>query len=271
MKPSVIALCYRALLRIALLECVGGRGSYVLLVFTERFIFLLNMLSKVKSCGGKPALRKGLESHKQSKCLPKPWGFCSLHRFDSQPDTLRTSLKVHSCLERAIVPKGISFTSQEQSKSDLDKLCRIFWIRACIWWDPIATAKSGVWVLGIVLDSKWESVLTGDQTHWDLDFNLTALGIFTFLFSGHIQRHWFPPPYNRVWHMVEKCWDVCQVDLVVLLAARLQDGWWGAFSWPRSHGVRRLFAAPPGVGQRKAGLGREQRQGDVLLWLWTEA
>lgn len=142
MKPSLIVPCYRERLRIALLEGVGGGGLILLLVFTER-CFAQHFKSEMKSSISKLTLKQGLKRQMQSKCLSTPQGLCFFSSFDWESDTFN-ALKVGPC-----EPKGLSFTSQEQREPNLDKLCRICWVKACVRWDPIDIAKNGVWVLGM--------------------------------------------------------------------------------------------------------------------------
>lgn len=106
--------------------------------------------SKMKSGGNKLALQHGFKSQIQSTCLFKPWSLCSFHSFGWGPATCRMSSKVHKCVGKGLcVPKGVFFTSQGQSESNLDKLCGICWVKACVRWDPVERGKRGVWVLGV--------------------------------------------------------------------------------------------------------------------------
>lgn len=129
MKPSLIAPCYHDLQRIALLECGGGGGGVLFCYwcllrdscFAQHFKW-----SKMKSSDRKPTLKQELKHQIQSECLSKPCGLCSFSSFDWEPDTLKTSLKAHSCMGKDLrEPKSVSFTSQEQKASNLNKLCRI--------------------------------------------------------------------------------------------------------------------------------------------------
>lgn len=142
MKPSLIVPCYCECLRTALLERVGGGGLISLLVFTER-CFAQHFKSEMKPSIRKPTSKQGLQSQIQSQCLSAPQGLCFFSGFDWESDTLN-ALKVGPC-----EPKGLSFMSEEQREPNLDKLCRIFWIKAYVRRDPIDTAKNGVWVLGM--------------------------------------------------------------------------------------------------------------------------
>lgn len=67
----------------------------------------------------------------------------------------------------------------------------------------------------------------------------------------------FSLPCHGIWHAVEGCQGVCEVDLVGLVAILKRKCWREVFSRPWSHGVRNPFADPVGVEERRGRVGAE--------------
>lgn len=122
MKPFLIIPCYRALLRVALLECAGGRGFYFAAAVYWEIHFLLNILSGTiwNPAAVNPLHNKGLKArYSKNVCLNQEACVRSAALTGNLIHS-RHHLRYIALWERAHVN-----LSQKQRESKLDMLCRI--------------------------------------------------------------------------------------------------------------------------------------------------